>query len=162
MAAPGYPSPDQAGAPAADSVDPSLFGGAAATAEGGEAMPRLATRPRMRRERSAIRDMIGAGVGGFLGLALAYYLLNLFGGPQFNMFDIWLPFVKHTYKQPKKKMVRQKLENAPGSAFPNFQKAHDEEEKAKAKPESGAMHQPSGELRLYSAEFVRLITTSHV
>jgi hypothetical protein len=139
-----YPAPDQgygapAEAPAADeAVDASLlgFGGqAAGAAEGGAAVPRM-VRPRRPRERNQLRELIGAAVGGFLGLFVAYYLLNLFGGEQFNMFDIYLPGVKHTYHDTTKKKTTKRRSDSDARVV---------------RPSSAG--EAAGELRLYSVEF---------
>ena len=41
-----------------------------------------------------IGNLIGMVLFGVAGLAIGYWLLNFFGGEQFNYFDVWLPFVK--------------------------------------------------------------------
>lgn len=53
---------------------------------------------RGRKPKSAVRELIGIVVGGVGGLLIAYYCLNLFGGAQFDMLKIPLPFVPHTYQ----------------------------------------------------------------
>jgi hypothetical protein len=135
-----YAAPDQgygphAEAPATDeAVDASVFGGPAVAAEGA-AVPRM-VRPRRPRERNQLRELIGAAVGGFLGLFVAYYLLNLFGGEQFNMFDIYLPGVKHTYHETTKKKTTKRRSDSDARAV---------------RPHSPG--EAAGELRLYSVEF---------
>ncbi len=44
-------------------------------------------------EMGFVGNLIGIMVFGVVGLALGYWLLNLFGGPRYNFLDIWLPFV---------------------------------------------------------------------
>ncbi len=51
---------------------------------------------RRRRERGGMKDMVGAIFGGAAGLLITYYFLNLFGGARFDMFNVYLPGVKHT------------------------------------------------------------------
>ncbi len=51
---------------------------------------------RGQRERGGLKDLIGAVVGGAAGLIITYYLLNLLGGPRFDMLRVYLPGVKHT------------------------------------------------------------------
>ncbi len=51
---------------------------------------------RRRRERNVMKDLVGAILGGAAGLLITYYLLNLIGGPRFDMFKVYLPGVKHT------------------------------------------------------------------
>jgi hypothetical protein len=51
---------------------------------------------RQRRPRGGMKDLVGAIVGGAAGLLITYYLLNLIGGPRFDMFHVYLPGVKHT------------------------------------------------------------------
>jgi len=51
---------------------------------------------RRRRERNVMKDLVGAVLGGAAGLLITYYLLNLIGGPRFDMFKFYLPGVKHT------------------------------------------------------------------
>ena len=48
-----------------------------------------------RKQKSVLREMIGAVLGGFLGLAVGYYLLNWIGGPRFDFLKIYLPGVPH-------------------------------------------------------------------
>ncbi len=51
---------------------------------------------RSRRERGGLKDLVGAIVGGAAGLLITYYLLNLIGGPRFDILRVYLPGVKHT------------------------------------------------------------------
>lgn len=51
---------------------------------------------RRRRERGGMRELWEAMLGGAAGLLITYYCLNLFGGPRFDWFKVYLPFVKHT------------------------------------------------------------------
>jgi carboxypeptidase Taq len=54
----------------------------------------LQTTPRQQPyEMGMVGNLIGIVVFGFVGLAMGYWLLNFFGGEQFNFLDIWLPFV---------------------------------------------------------------------
>ncbi|MBX9788069.1 MAG: hypothetical protein K2Y37_04075 [Pirellulales bacterium] len=50
----------------------------------------------MRRRGSAASQLIGVIVGGLMGLAIGYYLLNYLGGPSFNWLKIPLPGIPHT------------------------------------------------------------------
>jgi hypothetical protein len=101
-------------------------------------MPRVALR--RRKESKPLRDLIGAGVGGFAGLFLAYYLLSCISS-DYNVFDLKLPLMQSSSSKPKKANRPRKPENESSSAIPNFQ------------PEK------TGHLRLYSAEFLRLIAS---
>lgn len=51
---------------------------------------------RRRRESGGMKDMLGAVFGGAAGLLITYYLLNLIGGPRFDMLNVYLPGVTHT------------------------------------------------------------------
>ena len=66
----------------------------------------------MRRRGSAASQLVGVIVGGVMGLAIGYYLLNYFGGPSFNWLKIPLPGIPHTQ---------------PGAELPEA--AHDQTEK---------------------------------
>lgn len=54
---------------------------------------------RSRRRKSPAGQLLGVVGGGVLGLAIGYYLLNYFGGPQFNFLNLQLPGINH--QQPK-------------------------------------------------------------
>ncbi|MGA2033996.1 MAG: hypothetical protein ABSG68_17245 [Thermoguttaceae bacterium] len=70
--------------------------GAAPPAMPGEApAPRRRRRPR---EPHPIRMGIGMLISGALAIAVGYYLANFFGGSQYDIWHIYLPGVKHTYK----------------------------------------------------------------
>jgi len=91
------------GGPAAHAaVDASAFAGFGEEeeAEGapGEKRPISARPGRRRKQKSVVKEMVGAILGGFAGLAIGYYLLNYFGGERFDFMQIWLPFVEHTQK----------------------------------------------------------------
>ena len=58
--------------------------------------PQAARAKRRRRERGGLREVWEAILGGAAGLLITYYCLNLFGGPRFDWFKVYLPFVKHT------------------------------------------------------------------
>lgn len=45
-----------------------------------------------------LQHVIGIAGGGFLGIAAGYYLLNYFGGPQFDFLHLPLPMVAHTQR----------------------------------------------------------------
>jgi hypothetical protein len=68
------------------------------------ASPRAAVAPRASEIEPTVRsssggwlgNLVGIAGGGFLGLAAGYYLLNLFGGPQYDFLHIPLPRVAHT------------------------------------------------------------------
>lgn len=51
---------------------------------------------KMRRRGSAAGQLVGVIVGGLMGLAIGYYLLNYLGGPSFNWLKIPLPGIPHT------------------------------------------------------------------
>ena len=53
---------------------------------------------RKKKEKNVAKEMVGAVVGGFLGLAIGYYALNYFGGERFDFMEIYLPGVAHTDK----------------------------------------------------------------
>lgn len=134
-----------------EGVDPALLGfgghsamaaaGAPGAVPGAEAMPRVGRR--RRKERSPLRDLIGAGVGGFFGLFIAYYLLSLINS-DYNVFELQLPGIRTGSSKAKKANRPRKPENE-GAALPSLQDD---------KTQTGAGH-----LRLYSDEFVRLITS---
>lgn len=50
---------------------------------------------RTRKQRNPLGQLAGVFGGGVLGLAIGYYLLNYFGGPQFNFLNIPLPGIPH-------------------------------------------------------------------
>ncbi len=83
-------------------VDPDLpsFADSDTPGDAGEGAPvsSLAARPRRRNEKSMAKEMIGAIVGGIVGLSIGYYALNLLGGERFDFLNIWLPGVSHTQK----------------------------------------------------------------
>ncbi len=58
----------------------------------------IAVRPRHRKEKSMAKEMIGAILGGVVGLSITYYGLNFLGGQQFDFLGIWLPGVSHTQR----------------------------------------------------------------
>ncbi len=72
------------------------FAATAGTDEDGPESPEALRARRRRRERGGMKDMMGAIFGGAAGLLITYYLLNLIGGPRFDMLNVYLPFVKHT------------------------------------------------------------------
>ena len=83
---------------------------------------RTSARP-ARRSNGLLGNLVGVVGGGFLGLAAGYYLLNLFGGPRFNLLEIPLPFIAHT--QPSAAVFEADVEAAatppaarPGPAAP--------------------------------------------
>lgn len=49
-------------------------------------------------KKSIVREMIGIIFGGIAGLAVAYYALNFFGGPRFDILSVYLPGCPHTYR----------------------------------------------------------------
>lgn len=55
-----------------------------------------AARPRPRRNRGGLKDLIGAILGGAAGLLITYYMLNLIGGRRFDFLQVYLPGVRHT------------------------------------------------------------------
>jgi hypothetical protein len=64
---------------------------------------RAATAPEAPARRSPTRkptvifgNMMGIAGGGFLGIVAGYWLLNYFGGPQFDFLQLPLPLVAHT------------------------------------------------------------------
>jgi hypothetical protein len=61
-------------------------------------MAARATARRRRKGPGLLGHAVGIVGGGFLGLALGYYLLNLIGGERFNFLNIWLPGIRHTQK----------------------------------------------------------------
>ena len=48
------------------------------------------------KEKSMMREFTGIVLGGVAGLAIAYYVLNFFGGPRFDVLEIYLPGIEHT------------------------------------------------------------------
>jgi hypothetical protein len=50
-----------------------------------------------RRNRNPIAFVLGLVLFGFLGIAVAYYGLNYFGGEQFDLLSVYLPGCPHTY-----------------------------------------------------------------
>ncbi len=61
-------------------------------------MAARATARRRRKGPGLLGHVVGIVGGGFVGLALGYYLLNLIGGERFNFLNIWLPGIRHTQK----------------------------------------------------------------
>jgi hypothetical protein len=102
----GKSGTDEGGTPAAEDE---------AAAKNRPAAPAPARRRGRSRRQNPLRELIGAIFGGFLGLAIGYYLLNWIGGPRFDFVHVYLPGVPHTYKywtsseQPAE-------ENSPASA----------------------------------------------
>lgn len=110
--------PGEVGAHVEDESESAV--GLGALGEGEE--PGVRPRPRRRRERNPIRDLLGAVIGGALGLAVTYLGLCYIGGPQFNMLELPLPgLAKPAEEKPKpktvKKVTRPKNAKAEGSAF---------------------------------------------
>lgn len=64
--------------------------------ETSEATPTTQRRRKRKREKSAAKEIVGAILGGFLGLAIGYYMLNYLGGERFDFMKIYLPGVPHT------------------------------------------------------------------
>ncbi|MDY0165159.1 MAG: hypothetical protein RBS80_01360 [Thermoguttaceae bacterium] len=77
-----------------------MFGSAdaPAAAANGARPSSIAARPRRRKEKNVVKEMIGAIIGGFVGLSIGYYGLNYLGGERFDFLNIWLPGVSHTQK----------------------------------------------------------------
>jgi len=69
--------------------------GASGNSVAGEARG-AAARPRSRRERGGLNDLIGAVLGGAAGLLITYYMLNLIGGRRFELPASLPAGVKHT------------------------------------------------------------------
>jgi hypothetical protein len=91
--------------PAVEGFDASLFAGIgkeapeAEAAEGEAPARKELPKPKRRRPRKPkhpVRLMVETVLGGVLGLAIAYYGLNLFGGSEYDFLKVWLPFCKHT------------------------------------------------------------------
>ncbi len=84
--------------PAASGIDAPFWGGGdVSSPSNGDAPKSLSTaRPRRRKEKSAVKEMVGAIIGGFVGLSIGYYGLNYFGDARFDFLNIWLPGVAHT------------------------------------------------------------------
>lgn len=55
-------------------------------------------RRKKKKQKSVVKEILGALVGGFFGLVVGYYLLNYFGGPRFDFMEFYLPGVPHTYQ----------------------------------------------------------------
>jgi len=53
-------------------------------------------RRRPKKQKSLGREIVGIVLGGFGGVLLAYYGLNLFGGKKFDFADVYLPGIRHT------------------------------------------------------------------
>ena len=87
---------DDGSKPMIDTDEPS-FAGFRATADRGDASApsSMAARPR-RKEKNVARELLGAVIGGVVGLSIGYYGLNFFGGDQFDFLNVWLPGVGHT------------------------------------------------------------------
>ena len=67
-------------------------------AAGGVVLPPLPKKRRRRRETSPLGRGIGMVLSGLLAVVLFYYGVNFFGGKRFDMFEIYLPGVPHTYE----------------------------------------------------------------
>jgi len=63
---------------------------------GGEGSAEGATPKKKKKPKGAVRIMAEVFIGGFGGLFLMYYGLNLFGGKQFDQLPIPLPGISHT------------------------------------------------------------------
>lgn len=83
-------------------VDREVFAGfrlqedEASQGETSDATPSQQGRRKRKREKSAAKEIVGAILGGFLGLAIGYYTLNYLGGERFDFMNIYLPGVPHT------------------------------------------------------------------
>ena len=109
------PEIDLGGATAVPDDDFDGFAGEEPSSEGTAVTPSFA-RPRRRKskEKSGIRWVLESLLGGFMGLVLGYYLLNLCFGAQFNLLKIPLPFCPHTYKE------KAESDEAPSDACPDL------------------------------------------
>jgi hypothetical protein len=58
--------------------------------------PVYTARPRGRKEKSVVRELLGIVLGGAGGLLITYYALNFFGGPRYNFAELYLPGIEHT------------------------------------------------------------------
>ncbi len=80
-------------------VDTEVFAFVGEEEPEGEPAAGAAGRPRRRKkEKSLAKEMLGVVVGGFFGLAAAYYALNWLGGPRFDFLKVYLPGVPHTVR----------------------------------------------------------------
>ncbi|MEE8450678.1 MAG: hypothetical protein V3R99_02155 [Thermoguttaceae bacterium] len=89
------------GAESSAEVDTAAFAGFAEddSDESGNSGASAAARPRRKKkQKSLFKEMAGAIIGGFVGLAVGYYGLNYFGGERFDFMSIYLPGVPHTYR----------------------------------------------------------------
>jgi phage FluMu protein Com len=67
--------------------------------EAGNADSSAASLARRRKSsKGVLGQLLGVILGGLLALPIAYYLLNLIRGEQFDWFHVPLPFAPHTYK----------------------------------------------------------------
>ncbi|NUQ66381.1 MAG: hypothetical protein HUU20_28290, partial [Pirellulales bacterium] len=80
----------------AEDVHAGAFSFAEPRASAGAGSATVAVR-RRRSEKSLLKEMVGAVLGGLLALPIAYYILNLIGGERFDKVPVPLPFCPHTY-----------------------------------------------------------------
>lgn len=71
-----------------------------------------------RRSGGVFGNLVGIVGGGLLGLAAGYYLLNWFGGSQFNLLEIPLPFIAHTQRDAPSAHVESAPRPSPRAAEP--------------------------------------------
>ncbi|MDA7977483.1 MAG: Trm112 family protein [Pirellulales bacterium] len=93
----------------------------------GESSGRSAVVNRARRKKNPFGQLLGVIGGGALGLAIGYYLLNYFGGAQFNFLNLKLPGIKAP--QPPAKDESQ-LRNAENSSNPSVGQRNEDAEVA--------------------------------
>jgi hypothetical protein len=51
-----------------------------------------------KKEKSLLGEFVGVVVGGLVGLSIAYYGLNWWGGERANFLNVYLPGIPHTYQ----------------------------------------------------------------